>query len=85
MYCLKCPYRRFHAYVGLELEQCDSIMQQHAKSRLELTEVIGASMLVQKAKFRARLNYLQERLFALTQQNKELFEMKSDVERKYLE
>lgn len=73
------------ACAGLELEQCDGIMQEHYKSRQELNEVIETSKLLQKAKFRARLNYLEERLFGLTKQTETFFKMKLELERKYLE
>lgn len=65
--------------------QCDGMMKENSKGRQELIEVIETSKLVQKAKFRARLNYLQERLFILTQKNEDLFRMRQAVERKYLE
>lgn len=60
-------------------------MQEHSKCRLEVNEAIETSRLVQMAKFRAKLNYLEERLLALVEQSEKIFKMKLEVERKYLE
>lgn len=72
-------------HAGLSRDKCDSIMEEHAKSRLQLNGVIETSKTVQKAKFRARLNYLQEKLVAATQQSEDLYKLKMEVERKHLE
>lgn len=69
---------------GLVLDQCEKIMQIHAKNSKELVEALETSKLVQKAKFQARLNYLRVKLFTTSQQNREMHEMKASMEKKYL-
>lgn len=70
--------------IGLVLDQCDKIMEIHAKNSKELTEALETSRLVQKAKFQARLNYLRDKLVTTSQQNRDMHEMRAEMEKKYL-
>lgn len=70
--------------IGLVLDQCEKIMQIHAKNSKELTEALQTSKLVQKAKFQARLNYLREKLATTSKHNRDMHSMKAKMEKKYL-
>ena len=59
-------------------------MEVHAKNSKELASALETSKIVQKAKFQARLNYLQEKLGNTSQQNDELHQMKVEMEKNYL-